>query len=347
MSHAFPFRCWPHWAIQRPLIRRLLFALIAALLATVAAWPSSTYAAPPEASPPALAERPAASGVSYTDFSYTVRRGDTASHSTSRCTYYTVRHGDGLLKIARRYGVNAYTIARANGLYDLNHIYTGQRLCIPTSYSAPAPKPKPPAAGHLYYTVRHGDKLDHIARDYGVSSHALVQVNGLRDANHIYVGQVLKIPTYQQPAPQPQPQPEPPKPQPPAPQPQPQPGGDWHAAYYANKNFEGSPVFTRRDPQVNFNWGESGPGGGVPNDGFSVRWTRDHYFEPGTYRFYVTTDDGARLFISDHLVLDAFRVQPPTSYYVDVYLSGGTHTLKVEYYEESGGAVIDVRFSRL
>ncbi len=336
MSHAFPFQCWPRWATQRPPVRRLLFALVIALLATIAAWPSSSFAAPLAASSPAPTERPAAKHDGYRP-----------SHSTSGCTYYTVRHGDGLLKIARRYGVNAYAIARANGLYDLNHIYTGQRLCIPTGYNAPAPQPKPqpPAASYVYYTVRRGDKLDLIARDYGVSSHTLVQLNGLRDANHIYIGQVLKIPSYQQPAPPPQPKPQPPKPQPQPPVPQP--SGDWHAAYYANKNFEGNPVFTRRDPQISFNWGEGGPGGGVPNDGFSVRWTRDQYFEQGTYRFYVTTDDGARLFIGDHLVLDAFRVQPPTSYYVDVYLSGGTHTLKVEYYEESGGAVIDVRFSRL
>ncbi len=317
------------WASPRSLGWRLLPALIVALVATVAAWPSTSFAAPAKAPTQGVAVAPA------------------AHPSAHGCTYYTVRYGDSLLRISRYYGVDAYAIARANGLYDLNHIYSGQSLCIPTGYVAPQPQPQPPAVDYFYYTVRYGDKLDFIARYYGVSTYALVQINGIRDANHIYVGQLLKIPTYQQPAPQPQPQPQPqpPKPQPPTPQPQPNNG--WQAAYYANKNFESSPVFTRLDPQVSFNWGEGGPGGGVPNDGFSVRWTRDQYFAEGTYRFYVTTDDGARLLIDNYLVLDAFRIQPATSYYVDVYLSGGTHALKVEYFEESGSAVIDVRFSRL
>ncbi len=45
--------------------------------------------------------------------------------------YYTVRCGDTLLSIARAHGVNAWAIARANGIYNMNHIWTGQRLLIP------------------------------------------------------------------------------------------------------------------------------------------------------------------------------------------------------------------------
>jgi LysM repeat protein len=45
--------------------------------------------------------------------------------------YYTVRHGDTLLGIARAHGVNAWSIARANGIYNMNHIWAGQRLLIP------------------------------------------------------------------------------------------------------------------------------------------------------------------------------------------------------------------------
>ena len=44
---------------------------------------------------------------------------------------YVVRHGDTLHGISRMYGVNAWRIASANGIYNLNLIYAGQRLCIP------------------------------------------------------------------------------------------------------------------------------------------------------------------------------------------------------------------------
>jgi LysM repeat protein len=46
-------------------------------------------------------------------------------------SYYIVQHGDTLFRIAHRYGVSAWSIARANGLYNMNVIRAGQRLYIP------------------------------------------------------------------------------------------------------------------------------------------------------------------------------------------------------------------------
>jgi len=46
-------------------------------------------------------------------------------------SYYTVQHGDTLFGIGRRYGVSAWSIARANHVYNMNHIWVGQRLYIP------------------------------------------------------------------------------------------------------------------------------------------------------------------------------------------------------------------------
>jgi LysM repeat protein len=45
--------------------------------------------------------------------------------------YYTVRRGDTLLRIGRAYGVSAWSIARANRIYNMNYIWVGQRLYIP------------------------------------------------------------------------------------------------------------------------------------------------------------------------------------------------------------------------
>ena len=46
-------------------------------------------------------------------------------------SYYTVRCGDTLLRIGRAYGVSAWSIARANRIYNMNYIWVGQRLFIP------------------------------------------------------------------------------------------------------------------------------------------------------------------------------------------------------------------------
>jgi peptidoglycan-N-acetylglucosamine deacetylase len=45
--------------------------------------------------------------------------------------YYYVRYGDTMLGIAAWFGVDAWTIARANGIYNLNWIYAGLPLYIP------------------------------------------------------------------------------------------------------------------------------------------------------------------------------------------------------------------------
>ncbi len=50
---------------------------------------------------------------------------------TARGRIYIVQPGDNLFSIGARYGRNAWDLARANGIIDLNSIYVGQPLIIP------------------------------------------------------------------------------------------------------------------------------------------------------------------------------------------------------------------------
>jgi LysM repeat protein len=45
--------------------------------------------------------------------------------------YHTVTWGDTLFRISARYGVDIWSIAQANRIFNLNVIYRGQVLCIP------------------------------------------------------------------------------------------------------------------------------------------------------------------------------------------------------------------------
>lgn len=45
--------------------------------------------------------------------------------------FYTVRAGDNMFAIASEFGINVYALAQANGILNLNGIYTGQLLQIP------------------------------------------------------------------------------------------------------------------------------------------------------------------------------------------------------------------------
>lgn len=196
-----------------------------------------------------------------------------------------------------------------------------------------------------YYTVCPGDTLAKIAWRFGVDVPYLMQLNQLSNPNRIDAGQVLLVPKGFMPnMPQPGPQEPPQPPQPPAP---PQSDNDWHGSYYNNKDLQGGPTFERTDADINFNWGDSSPGNGLGNDNFSVRWTRDVYFSGGTYRFFVAVDDGVRLYVDNVLLIDSWHTQSPTQYYGDVKLKPGARTLRLEYYEETGGASIRLSWRRL
>jgi LysM repeat protein len=278
----------------------------------------------------------------------------------SGCAYYhTVQRGQTLAWIASYYGVNLWSIAQANGIQNPNHIYAGQNLCIPGGYQPPAPKPPPPApppancCGSGQYTVQYGDTLAAIAWRYGTTVWQLVQLNGLPNPNCIYVGQVLKVPgNCCAPPPPPCCDPKPPccgggQP-PPVPPPQPQPvPGRWLGVYYNNATLSGPAIFARDDADLNFNWGTGGPGNGVPEDNFSVVWTREGYWQAGNYRFLLTVDDGARVYVDNTLVLDVWRVQPATNYFADVNIPAGNHTIRVEYFEAGDVASIALTWARL
>lgn len=122
---------------------------------------------------------------------------------------------------------------------------------------------------------------------------------------------------------------------------------NWRGEYYNNPNLEGNPVLVRDDASINFDWGQGAPGPGLPADGFSVRWTRNLDLPAGMYRFTMTVDDGGRLWVNNHLLLDAWREQPATTYVGDIYLPGGPIPIKMEYYEQAGQALARLSWQRL
>jgi hypothetical protein len=113
---------------------------------------------------------------------------------------------------------------------------------------------------------------------------------------------------------------------------------DWKGEYFANKSLSGEPVWVRNDVSIDFEWGEGSPGGGVPSDEFSVRWSRVLLFRKGWYLFTAVADDGARLWVDGQLLIDEWHDGPATAYTSEFYLPRGDHILLLEYYENIGHA---------
>lgn len=109
--------------------------------------------------------------------------------------------------------------------------------------------------------------------------------------------------------------------------------------YYNNKEWSGTPLISRVDPTVDFNWGNSNPGGGLGNDNTSVKWSGRIYIpQEGLYTFSFNHDDDLRA------TIDGTQVYYKNTWSGGNYLDAapksytkGFHTIEIEFIEKSGG----------
>jgi hypothetical protein len=91
------------------------------------------------------------------------------------------------------------------------------------------------------------------------------------------------------------------------PTPTPQAFTGWKASYFANDTLSGSPVIVRNENELNLDWGMGSPAPGIPSDGFSAIFERLLSRTPGWHTLNLYTDDGARLYIGNELVIDGWQ----------------------------------------
>lgn len=84
------------------------------------------------------------------------------------------------------------------------------------------------------------------------------------------------------------------------------------------------------------------------NDFYAFRYTANlPITSAGNYTFYLNSDDGSMLYVDDVLVVDHNGTHGDgTTKTGTINLSAGTHTLRVEYFENAGGNSLRVRFSK-
>ncbi len=118
--------------------------------------------------------------------------------------------------------------------------------------------------------------------------------------------------------------------------------------YYDNSNFT-TLVTTRTDATVNFNFASAIPTGtAITNaDSFSVAWSGQ--LEPQfseLYTFYVTADDGARLWVDDQLIVQRTFYQGTGEMRGQIRLKGGHRVnIRVEFIENTGNASVKLEWA--
>jgi LysM repeat protein len=133
----------------------------------------------------------------------TIPAGSGAAAPANRT--YTVGPGDTLGAIARRFGVSQGAIVAANSLRNPNVVRLGQVLTIPAASGGATGSS---GGGTAYartggsdgrtgvsgtYTVRAGDTLAAIARQYGVTQAQLMAANGILPPGSLYTGTRLQL----------------------------------------------------------------------------------------------------------------------------------------------------------
>ncbi|HTP08655.1 MAG TPA: PA14 domain-containing protein, partial [Anaerolineae bacterium] len=127
----------------------------------------------------------------------------------------------------------------------------------------------------------------------------------------------------------------------------PQTFANWKGEYFSNMTLSGLPALTRDDAAISFDWGQGAPANGLPADGFSVRWTRTLQFDAAVYRFSLRSDDGVRLWIDGILQIDEWHNSGGQTFTRDVQLGAGNHSLRIEYFENTGGALVYFTYQRV
>lgn len=99
---------------------------------------------------------------------------------------YTVKSGDSLYSIARKYNTTVDLITNLNNLTSTS-LQIGQQLLIPANQTT-----TPPITGE-YYTIQRGDSLYSIARRFNTTVDAIIQANNLTTID-LQIGNQLLIP---------------------------------------------------------------------------------------------------------------------------------------------------------
>lgn len=98
---------------------------------------------------------------------------------------YTVKSGDSLWSIAKKYNVSVDELKKANNLTS-NVLRINQVLFIPT-------KKEEESGNYIVYTVKSGDTLYSIAKNYNIAVSDIIELNKLSN-NILNLGQRLLLP---------------------------------------------------------------------------------------------------------------------------------------------------------
>lgn len=126
------------------------------------------------------------------------KKPEAMQHCPQGSFSYSIKSGDTLYLLARRYNTTVEAIMAINPGINPNNLQIGQVICIP---GGSTPTPPGPSCPGFYHTIRSGDTLWKLSQQYGVSVEAILRANPGINPNNLQVGQRICIPTGTTPTP--------------------------------------------------------------------------------------------------------------------------------------------------
>jgi LysM repeat protein len=162
-----------------------IFFLLASIFLTVNLWPKNVSNTPvnnksiapiaQSAADPAISDQKQVLGAA------------THQDPEAQFTQYTVKAGDTLFNISQQYSIRWDLIAQINSLAEPYVLHAGLILKIPQATTSAVP--------NKIYTVKTGDTLSSIAKQFNITMADIVAVNpNLQKSDLITDGQVIKLP---------------------------------------------------------------------------------------------------------------------------------------------------------
>ena len=110
---------------------------------------------------------------------------------SGNATSHTIRRGDTLDRIARRYGVTIDQLCSLNNISKTTTLRIGKSLIVNSTKKSAGNET---ASGNVaYYKVQSGDTLGAIAQRHGVSVRTLCTLNNISTRTTLKVGASLRV----------------------------------------------------------------------------------------------------------------------------------------------------------
>lgn len=120
----------------------------------------------------------------------------TTMYAAAKLTNHTIKSGDSLYSIAKKYNASITELQKANNIKQGEVLKLGKVLKVPVNNKINKNASQKNSIKPIAYTIHQGDTLFAIARKHHISIDAIRATNGIKKGETLKLGRVIQIPQH-------------------------------------------------------------------------------------------------------------------------------------------------------